>query len=71
MQLELHNLHFDYAGTPILTGVTARMGARDRIGLIGANGTGKTTLLRLITGELAPAGGSVVRDGDLRPGYVP
>src|SRR5690606_3090222 len=33
----------------------------DRIGLVGANGTGKTTLLRLLTGELEPDAGSVTR----------
>ena len=33
----------------------------DRIGLVGANGTGKTTLLKLLTGELAPDSGKVTK----------
>ncbi|MCF6525198.1 ABC-F family ATP-binding cassette domain-containing protein [Streptomyces sp. JJ36] len=40
-----------------------------RTGLIGLNGTGKSTLLRLLAGELAPAGGSVRVDGEL--GHLP
>jgi len=40
----------------------------DRIGLVGRNGAGKTTLMRTLTGELAPAEGTVLRSG--RVGYL-
>lgn len=55
-------------GTPALDGVSAAFGA-GRTGLIGANGTGKTTLLRLIRGELTPSRGSITASG--RVGYLP
>lgn len=50
-------------GSPVLAGVTASF--IGRTGLIGANGTGKTTLLRLITGELRPTAGSVQVAGEV------
>ena len=43
----------------IIRDFTLRIQRGDRIGLVGANGTGKTTLLRLLTGELKPDGGTV------------
>jgi ATPase subunit of ABC transporter with duplicated ATPase domains len=55
----LHRLSFQWPdGDVVLDGLTAGFGRR-RTGLIGANGTGKSTLLRLIAGELAPTSGSV------------
>ncbi|HYD24223.1 MAG TPA: ABC-F family ATP-binding cassette domain-containing protein [Croceibacterium sp.] len=44
---------------PIINNFTLRIQRGDRIGVVGANGTGKTTLLKLLTGELAPDEGSV------------
>ena len=45
----------------IISDFSLRIQRGDRIGLVGANGTGKTTLLRLLTGELAPDSGKVIR----------
>ncbi|MEP7350026.1 MAG: ATP-binding cassette domain-containing protein [Sphingorhabdus sp.] len=44
---------------PIIKDFTLRIQRGDRIGIVGANGTGKTTLIRMLTGELAPDSGSV------------
>jgi ATPase subunit of ABC transporter with duplicated ATPase domains len=49
-------------GSPLLSDITLRFGA-ERCGLVGRNGTGKSTLLRVIAGELAPARGVVRDDG--------
>ncbi|HUQ13500.1 MAG TPA: ABC-F family ATP-binding cassette domain-containing protein [Novosphingobium sp.] len=48
-----------FEGRPIIRDFTLRIQRGDRIGVVGANGTGKTTLLKLLTGELAPDTGSV------------
>jgi len=42
----------------------------DRVGLIGANGTGKSTLLKIIVGEYAPSSGSISMSKDLKIGYL-
>src|SRR5918994_5676582 len=50
-----------YGDRPIIRDFTLRIQRGDRIGLVGANGTGKTTLLKLLTGELKPDGGTVTQ----------
>ncbi len=52
-------------GRPLLADVTARIGAGQVTALIGPNGTGKTTLLRIAAGELDPEAGVVARSGSL------
>ena len=65
----LTNVSFDWPdGTAALHNLTATFN-RGRTGLIGDNGTGKTTLLRLIAGELRPSSGSITASG--RVGYLP
>jgi len=46
---------------PIVRDFSLRIQRGDRIGLVGANGTGKTTLLKLLTGEIEPDSGKVIR----------
>ena len=60
--LRFDNLSFAWPGmvSPLLEGVTVQFD-RGWTGIVGANGCGKTTLLRLASGELAPTGGSVAR----------
>jgi ATP-binding cassette subfamily F protein uup len=48
-----------FGNRPIIKDFTLRIQRGDRIGLVGANGTGKTTLLKLLTGELQPDSGTV------------
>ncbi|WP_329565923.1 ABC-F family ATP-binding cassette domain-containing protein [Streptomyces sp. NBC_01361] len=55
-------------GTPVLDGLSLAIG-RGRTGLVGTNGTGKSTLLRLLAGQLAPSQGSVTVGGSLA--YLP
>lgn len=50
-----------YDGRTIIKDFTLRIQRGDRIGIVGGNGTGKTTLLRLLTGEIEPDEGSVTR----------
>ncbi len=77
--ISIENLSFNYQHNPVLENVSCEIKAGDYIGLVGPNGGGKTTLLRLITGLLKPQHG-VIRIFGLPPeqarkngkiGYVP
>jgi ATP-binding cassette subfamily F protein uup len=54
----------------LLEHLTWQVGPGDRIGVAGVNGSGKTSLLRLLVGELAPVAGKVVRGVTVRPAYL-
>ena len=54
---------------PVLKGVTLRIDEDDRIALLGANGNGKSTLVKLLAGKLQPFAGKVVRADKLSIGY--
>jgi ATP-binding cassette subfamily F protein 3 len=56
-------------GQPVLSRIDLRLDPDDRIGLLGANGNGKTTFARLLAGRLAAQGGQVARSPKLRSGY--
>ncbi len=55
----------------LFSNVDLHIGPEDRIGLVGANGTGKTTLFRVITGEGSVDDGTIKRNKGLRIGYLP
>ena len=58
--IELEGVGKGFNGKELFKDFTYRFGKHDRIGIVGKNGCGKTTLLKVITGELAPDSGSVV-----------
>jgi ATP-binding cassette subfamily F protein 3 len=57
------------ANTPVLARLNLRIDPDDRIALVGRNGNGKTTLARLLAGQLKPMNGSVAAGGKLKVGY--
>jgi branched-chain amino acid transport system ATP-binding protein len=57
--LAIEGLVAGYGGAPVLVGVDLGVGDAERVGLFGPNGHGKTTLLRAISGLLAPSAGTV------------
>lgn len=56
----------EFGSTTVFENITFTIAPRDRWGIIGRNGTGKTTLFRLLTGALAPTKGNVARQPGLR-----
>ena len=70
MLMTLENVCFGYDEKNILENVSFTVSEGDRIGLIGPNGEGKTTLVRLLTGALEPDGGKLLRKGGLRCGLL-
>jgi ABC-type Mn2+/Zn2+ transport system ATPase subunit len=67
--LEVSGLAAAYNGTPALRDVTFAIDPGTRVGVLGPNGGGKTTLFRVLLGEVRPAGGSITLAGRL--GTVP
>ena len=58
-----------YNGRPVLSNLSLRLDTDDRIALLGANGNGKSTLIKLLAGRLPPLSGEVSKSGKLRVGY--
>jgi len=69
--LELKGVSLSLGGPPVLDRVDLRVERGERLALLGRNGEGKTTLLRLLAGELAPDAGEVLRPRRLRVGVLP
>jgi ABC-type Mn2+/Zn2+ transport system ATPase subunit len=58
-----------YGGPPVIREVTFEIGAGERVGILGPNGGGKSTLFRVLLGELTPSAGTIAGPGSY--GYVP
>ncbi|TCJ30757.1 ABC-F family ATP-binding cassette domain-containing protein [Nocardioides jejuensis] len=63
------NLEVRAGSRLLMEGVTFRVAAGDKVGLVGRNGAGKTTLTKILAGDNPPAGGTVTISGEL--GYLP
>ena len=68
--LSINNLTYYIGGRPIYDKASLHIKPRDKIGLIGLNGTGKTTLLRLITGEYQFDSGEISKSNDCTIGFL-
>jgi ATP-binding cassette subfamily F protein uup len=66
---EARNVSFNFGAAPVIAGFSARIMRGDRIGIIGPNGCGKTTLIKLLVGDLEPTEGSIYRGTSLLPAY--
>ncbi|MCP4292374.1 MAG: ATP-binding cassette domain-containing protein [bacterium] len=69
--LELKELTLSLGGPPILQNINLHVEKGERICLLGRNGEGKTTLLRLLSGELKPDSGEVISKKGVRVGILP
>ncbi len=71
MQLTLSHISKSYGDQPVLDQVSLLIADGRRIGLVGANGVGKSTLLKIIAGEIEPDSGKLILPADIQIGYLP
>lgn len=71
MLISLNNVTFSYTGEKIFSDVSLSIDEGERVGFIGGNGEGKTTLIKLVLGELDPEQGTVLKKNGIRLGYLP
>jgi ATP-binding cassette subfamily F protein 3 len=69
--IKLCDVEYSIGERLLLSNASASLNQHDRVGLVGANGTGKTTMLRMIRGEVVPSKGSIERRRGLKIGYLP
>jgi ATP-binding cassette subfamily F protein 3 len=68
--LNIHNLSVSFGGTYLFEEVTFRMGAGDRVGLVGKNGAGKSTMLKILARDILPDSGSIATEKEVRIGFL-
>lgn len=71
MLLDIENISKTYGDRSLLDGVTFHMKAGDRVGIVGVNGCGKSTFLRMAASAEKPDSGAVSYDPNVRIGYLP
>jgi ATP-binding cassette subfamily F protein uup len=69
--LSLRDIRVAFGGPPLLAGASLQVEPGDRICLLGPNGTGKSTLLKVVDGEIAPDEGEIVRQQGVTVALVP
>lgn len=68
--LNIHNLSVSFGGTYLFEEVTFRLGAGDRVGLVGKNGAGKSTMLKILAGDFKPDSGQIATEKDVKIGFL-
>ena len=69
--ISIQGLKVEFGSQVLFENISFVVNKRDKIALVGKNGAGKTTMLRIITGEQLPTSGTVARQADLTIGYLP
>ncbi|MGL4606517.1 MAG: ABC-F family ATP-binding cassette domain-containing protein [Eubacteriaceae bacterium] len=70
MLINIENLHFSYGIHDIIKNLNLSIDEREQIGLVGRNGSGKSTFLKLLTGELIPDSGYIHKKNNLTMAYL-
>jgi ATP-binding cassette subfamily F protein 3 len=70
MLVRFENVGVSFGATEVLKGASFQIDPGNRVGLIGRNGSGKTTILRLIAGQFTPDHGSIIRSAQLHISYL-
>ena len=69
--IDLSNISLQFNGKYLFKDVNYRISSGDKISLVGANGTGKSSLLKIIAGKLEPESGEVIKQKRISIGYLP
>ena len=69
--ISIDNLTVSFGGWTLFDGISFLINPKERIGLVGKNGAGKTTILKLIAGLQQPTSGAVTKNADCTIGYLP
>ena len=69
--IAIQSLNVEFGSVTLLHDINFVINKRDRIALVGKNGAGKSTMLKIIAGLQSPTGGTVARPSDLTIGYLP
>lgn len=69
--IDLVNISLQFNGKYLFRDVNYRISSGDRISLVGANGTGKTSILRILNGEIEPESGNLYKQKNISIGYLP
>lgn len=69
--ISVDNLTVSFGGWDLFKDISFLINPKDRIGLVGKNGAGKSTMLKVLTGEQPPSSGGVSHNGDCTIGYLP
>ena len=67
----LQNVEHEFDAAPVLRGLNLEISAGERVALVGPNGSGKTTIFRILAGQLEPTSGKVFRAKSVAMGYLP
>ena len=68
--LNIHNLSVSFGGTYLFEEVTFRLGSGDRVGLVGKNGAGKSTMLKILAKDFAPDSGQIATEKEVKMGFL-
>lgn len=68
--MNIHNLSISFQGEYLFEDITFKLGNGDRVGLIGKNGAGKSTMLKILSKEMEPDSGQIATDKALKIGFL-
>ena len=69
--LSVESLSVEFSARPLFSGVSFVVNAKDRIALVGKNGAGKSTMLKILAGIQTPTSGNVSIQRNISVGYLP
>jgi ATP-binding cassette, subfamily F, member 3 len=69
--IDFVNLSLQFGGKYLFKDVNYKINSGDKISLVGANGTGKSSLLKIINGYISPESGRILKQKNITIGYLP